>query len=260
MDDNTMYKSYPKVNIFLKIIGHKDGYHQLISRFVKVKTIHDVMWFEANDGKGFSITGDFDCPPESNTIYKAYLKLKEHFGYRRIEEFCQTHKVVVYKKIPTEAGLGGGSSNAATFLHMINNELSLKLSKDDLMKIGAEIGADVPFFISGYDSANVRGFGQIVEEFEEDVPKLEIFTPNISCNTAKIFRVYRQNFSQTMGQSKDLGEKLALLDSKEILEEFSPEVLNDLYPAALKAHSELHFEKKDGYFFSGSGSSFFRAI
>lgn len=257
---NQTYKSYPKVNIFLKIVGHEDGYHQLISRFIKVKNFHDVMWFEPSDGKGFTVTGDFDCDVESNTIYKAYLRLKEHYSYRRIDEFCQTHKVVVYKNIPSKAGLGGGSSNAATFLQMINEKLGLKLSNKNLIEIGQEVGADVPFFLSGYDSANVRGFGQIIEEYKEELPELDIFTPNIECDTSKIFRAYRQKFSHKMQENSVLGEKLALMDSRDILLTYKPEELNDLFPAALKAQSELIFEQKEGYFFSGSGSSFFKLL
>ncbi|MCV6607347.1 MAG: 4-(cytidine 5'-diphospho)-2-C-methyl-D-erythritol kinase [Campylobacterales bacterium] len=251
------YKSFAKVNIFLKIVGFKDGYHQIVSRFVLVDSLYDVMWFEQNDGNGFDVVGEFDCPLESNTIYKAYKALTEHVSYQRIEQFCKTHKVVVYKNIPAFAGLGGGSSNAAMFLNMINEELNLRLSLKELIEIGKDVGADVPFFITKYKSANVRGFGEIVEEFDEEVPQIKTFTPNVKCDTTKIYRLYRKDFSKNMSQQLDFADMLSHMDSREILEEFSPEKLNDLFQPALKSELDLELAKKDGWFFSGSGSSFF---
>lgn len=256
IEDNTE-KSYAKVNVFLKIVGFKDGLHQIVSRFVLVPQLYDVMWFEQNDGNSFNVVGDFGCPLESNTIYKAYQSLTDKVSYKRIEQFCKTHKVVVYKNIPSFAGLGGGSSNAATFLNMINKELNLQLSLKELIEIGADVGADVPFFLTGYNSANVRGFGEVVEEFDEEVPPLEIFTPKVECDTAKIYRTYRKHFSNDMAKTKEFAEMLSHMDSSEILHEFKPETLNDLYAPSLKAELDLEVAKKEGWFFSGSGSSFF---
>ena len=112
-------KSYAKVNIFLKIAGKRDNYHELVSRFVRVHSLYDVISFVKTNKKAFEIIGDFGCKLESNTVYKAYNLLKAYDG---VEEYFLTHSVKVEKNIPEFAGLGGGSSNAATFLIMVKND------------------------------------------------------------------------------------------------------------------------------------------
>ena len=83
-----------------------------------------------------------------------------------VKEFFKKNIVKIDKNIPEFAGLGGGSSNCATFLNMVNQACNLNLSKEELAKIGSNIGADVPFFVYEFDSANVSGIGEIVEEFK----------------------------------------------------------------------------------------------
>ncbi len=76
---------------------------------------------------------------------------------------------------------------------MVNEICNLKLSKDELAEIGAEVGSDVPFFIYEFDSANVSGFGEVVEPFNEELLNLEIFTPkNIECDTGRVYKKYRE--------------------------------------------------------------------
>lgn len=251
------YKSYAKVNVFLKIVGFESGYHQIISRFVRVPSLYDVMWFEPGDGKGFSVVGDFDCAVQDNTIYRAYEKLVKELSYKRLSDFLQTHKVVVYKKIPSKAGLGGGSSNAATFLHMVNDELGLLLSARELQEIGKSVGADVNFFLSGYQSANVFGFGDDVQEFFEEPLSPKIYTPQIECSTVLIYKNFRKNYSDRFDANKRLAAELLQMSSLEILRRFKAKDLNDLYQSAINLYPEVSIEAKEHYFFSGSGSSFF---
>lgn len=253
-----MYKSYAKVNIFLKIIGFNTPYHEISSRFMLVKDLYDVLWFEPGDGKGFSVVGDFDCDMKDNTIYHAYEKLIELTSYKRIVDFCDTHKIVVYKNIPAKSGLGGASSNAAAFLHMINNELSMQLSMKDLMEIGSLVSADVNFFLSKYESANVGGYGQNVQEFKEDALDLEIYTPKIEASTVKVYKMFRKKFAQNMQANKLFAKELQNQSSIDLLQNYHLSTLNDLYESAIKLYPEISLSTKDGYFFSGSGSSFFR--
>ena len=90
---------------------------------------------------------------ETNTVHKAYKLLEKYDG---VKEFFENHSVEIEKNIPEFAGLGGGSSNAATFLIMANKYCKLNLSKHELSEIAVNIGADVPFFVYEYDSANVE--------------------------------------------------------------------------------------------------------
>jgi len=254
-----VYDAPAKVNIFLKIVGYERGYHQIVSRFVRLENLKDKMWCEPGTAHAFDIAGDFSCPIEQNTIYKAYRALVDYKPEKKIVSFFREHRIKVYKTIPAFAGLGGGSSNAATFLKMANEILDLKLHTEELATIGEKVGADVPFFVSGYKSANVMGFGQIVQEFHDDVPELETVTPpDIQCSTVAVFQAYRKHFAATMASNKGAAERLARMTSRELLEKGRPGELNDLFPAALKLYPELYHNNETDLFFSGSGSSFFR--
>lgn len=244
-----MQKAYAKVNIFLKITGVRDGYHEILSRFMVVKDLYDEIEFIKKDVSSdeFVLVGDFNCATEQNTIYKAYKQL---LIYPKIVEFFKTHYVKVKKNIPSFAGLGGGSSDAATFLLMCND--MLELSKDKLATIGSRVGADVPFFVYGYDSANVSGIGEIVERFDEETLDFEIVTPPIEISTPRVYKSYRENFFDPLKDKKSFKDRTTL----EILNSMDAMEANDLLRPALFEYSELKL--LDNYFFSGSGSSFFR--
>jgi 4-diphosphocytidyl-2-C-methyl-D-erythritol kinase len=240
-------KSYAKINLFLKIEGYKDGYHQLNSRFMKVKNVYDEI--EIKESEKFDIIGNFDCALRDNTIFKAYLQLITNFP--DIRDYFIGKEIVVTKNIPAMAGLGGGSSNAATFLNMVNEDSGLNLSKDELAKIGAEIGSDVPFFIYDFDVANVYGRGEIVTPYDEKPIEVEIGVPPVECSTPEVFKMYKEKYFNP--QKSNFDE----IPTKELLENKTPEELNDLLRPALARYSEL-FKYKDFGYFSGSGSSFFK--
>jgi 4-diphosphocytidyl-2-C-methyl-D-erythritol kinase len=247
-------KSYAKINIFLKIAGQRDNYHNIVSRFMLVKDLFDTIRFEEEECNQFTIEGNFGCLTKQNTIFKAYQKLLKYDI--EVERYFKNHKVVVDKNIPEFAGLGGGSSNCATFMIMVNNVCKLKLSKDELSKIAEQIGADVPFFIYEYDSANVTGIGEKVEKFNESILDIEVITPKIKCETSKIFTEFRNNFYKNISSAES--SKLLGMNSLDILNYLNIYEANDLYLPALKCNNSLkEFEKKDWYF-SGSGSSFFK--
>ncbi|MDA7818474.1 4-(cytidine 5'-diphospho)-2-C-methyl-D-erythritol kinase [Sulfurimonas sp.] len=256
--DGSIYsiKAHAKVNIFLKITGHKDGFHTLLSRFMRVDNLYDTISFVPANCKEFSIEGCDDIPLKSNTIYKAYKALCDYTNDSDIEEFFLTHKVVVTKEIPSQAGLGGGSSDASAFMLLAKEVCNLVISTDELSKVGSTIGSDLPFFIHNYPSANVSGFGEIVEAFEEEALHIELYKPDIGCDTTLVYKTFKQHLLADIDLSSFEGwEKL---DSKSILEmSDDPALLNDLYAASLIAYPELKEEAKKGWFFSGSGSTFF---
>jgi len=258
-----IYKAYAKVNIFLKICGIRDNYHEIVSRFVRVDALYDELSFipkSDTDAKEeeFKILGNFSCLTEQNTIYKAYFALKEFTKSDSLEKLMRTHAIKVEKNIPAFAGLGGGSSDAATYLKMCNEVLHLGLSKNELARIGLKVGADVPFFIYEYSSANVSGIGEVVEEFKEDSLEFDIYTPHVEISTPKVYKSYRENFYNPIDgfESKRLKE----LTSLEAIKTMSADEANDLFQPALLEYKELKKDYKHGYYFSGSGSSFFRVI
>lgn len=251
-----IYKAYAKVNIFLKITGTRGNYHEILSRFMRVQNLYDELSFVSKEREDFEIIGNFSCTTEQNTIYKAYLALKEATASESLEKLMKSYSVKVKKSIPAFAGLGGGSSDAATYLKMCNEVLDLGLSLNELAQIGLKVGADVPFFIYGYNSANVSGIGEVVEEFEEELLPIETFTPDIEISTPKVYTLYRENFFAPIDGFKVAD--LKLLKSIDAVKSMSPSEANDLFEPALQGYPKLKEHYRAGFHFSGSGSSFFK--
>ncbi len=249
------YRAYAKVNIFLKVTGRRGDYHEILSRFVLVNDLYDTLTFVPKENDDFVILGDFNCETGQNTIYKAFKALLEATGSESLKRLMQSHAVSVEKKIPSFAGLGGGSSDAATYLLMCNEVLHLGLSRGELATIGAKVGADVPFFVYGYRSANVSGIGEIVEPFDEPPLNIQTVTPKIEISTPKVYQAFREHFYKELDLDEQI--RLAHLPSLEALREMTPEAANDLFEPALMLYPELEKQRKEGWYFSGSGSSFF---
>jgi 4-diphosphocytidyl-2-C-methyl-D-erythritol kinase len=250
------YKAYAKVNIFLKITGKRDNYHTLLSRFMRVESLFDTLSFVPKESAQFRILGDFSCTVEQNTIYKAYRALLDATGSEALERLMERYAVNVEKQIPAFAGLGGGSSDAATYLKMCNEVLHLGLSTDELARIGSRVGADVPFFVYGYPSANVSGIGEIVTPFDEEPLDLEVVTPDVQISTPAVYTTFRESFYKELGSEE--ARKLTTMSSKEVLSAYGVDEANDLFAPAVALYPELKQHYKHGWFFSGSGSSFFR--
>ncbi len=250
------YKAAAKVNIFLKITGKRGNYHEILSRFMRIDDLYDTLHFFPKEDEAFVIHGDFSCMTEQNTIYKAYLALLEATGSDELKALMKSHGVSVTKQIPAFAGLGGGSSDAATYLKMCNEVLHLGLSLSELSAIGAKVGADVPFFVYGYASANVSGIGEIVEPFEEEPLALETYTPAIEISTPAVYGRFREDFYKEL--DKEAYVRFGKMHSRQVLEHYSIDEANDLFEPALSLYPELKKSYKHGWFFSGSGSSFFK--
>jgi len=249
------YKAFAKVNIFLKIVGVRGDYHEIKSRFILVKSLFDKMSLVPKKSDvEFELYGDFGCVLEKNTIYKAYISLCEAGYEKELKNLFKKYALHVEKNIPSFAGLGGGSSDAAIFLHMANERANLNLSDEKLSKIGLKVGADVPFFVYRYESANVSGIGERVEEFKEKPLHVEVFTPDIKCDTGAIYRAFREDYSIDL----KLADKMSKMSSAELLKRYSDLELNDLLKPALRVNQDLKKQRKEGWFFSGSGSSFFK--
>lgn len=243
-------KSFAKINVFLKVVGTRGNYHEILSRFVLCEQLFDEIYFERSNS--FTIECD-NKEIKENIIQKAIDELKKAGFSNELDEFFSSHKIIINKQIPIGAGLGGGSSNAATFLLMVNDELNLNIKRENLMQIASKIGADVTFFVSGYKAANVSGIGEIIEEFDDEVPNLNIFTPNVFCSTPMVYQEFRSNFLQYI--DVNAAKKMQNLKSKELLEIYKNEELNDLFAPCFKLYPQMN-EFRDK-FLSGSGSSVF---
>ncbi|HEY3582186.1 MAG TPA: 4-(cytidine 5'-diphospho)-2-C-methyl-D-erythritol kinase, partial [Pyrinomonadaceae bacterium] len=155
-----------------------DGYHEVVTVLQSVSLCDEIV-FELRDDDRVSLTcGDPALPvDEANLIVRAARALSSRGGV----------DIKLVKKIPPKGGLGGGSSNAAVTLLALNRLWRLELEDTDLRRIGAQLGADVPFFLSG-GTAVATGIGtQLAEVNDVATQYLIIITPNASVSTVTAF-------------------------------------------------------------------------
>ena len=143
-----------KINLTLDIVGtREDGYHLLESIFQSV-SIYDVITVSKRWRKGVVLNAPgCDCPVEKNTAYKAAVAFMEYTGIKK------GVKLTVNKHIPQQAGMGGGSADAAGVLVALDHLFKTNLTTEQLCKIGLTVGADVPFCVMG-GTAYVTGIGE----------------------------------------------------------------------------------------------------
>jgi 4-diphosphocytidyl-2-C-methyl-D-erythritol kinase len=188
MKDTIHLESTAKVNLRLEILKKRDdGYHELRTILQKIN-LHDLLHFSLKKEKGISIKTNHPNLPvgKRNLVYQAVqsiLKKSDYKGGVLIE---------IEKRIPLGAGLGGGSSNAATTLKAMNQLLKINLPKKELMAMGLEIGADVPFFfLEG--AAIASGIGERLKKIELPGLWFVLIYPNFEVSTRWAY----QNFILT---------------------------------------------------------------
>lgn len=256
-----VFEVYPKVNVFLKILHKEGAYHKIISRMCLVKDkLKDII--SVKSALSFSLKGDFDCPLEENSLFKALQILKNFLKSKNsshsVIKSLDTLAIEVEKNIPTQAGLGGGSADAGGLLYHLNQIFDWRLSLEELYTMGSLVGADTNFFISQYKSANATSYGEVIENFKEESleDRLEICVPdNIFCSTKAIYQAYKPK--TCFSQAKEWLKKPSL----ECLKTCDRSELNDLLKPALLTNQALRgieSELGEEWFFSGSGSAFFR--
>ena len=180
--DRLTLLSPAKLNLFLHIVGRRDdGYHLLQSVFQMIdwcETIHLKRISENAVRRVNPIPG---VPPEQDLVVRAANLLKD---------FCKTDagvEIDLQKEIPMGAGMGGGSSDAASTLIGLNALWNLNLSKETLGTLGLKLGADVPFFIFG-QNAFVEGIGEKIRAVSLQTPDFLVIFPNQAIATASIFQ------------------------------------------------------------------------
>ena len=152
-------RAYAKINLCLDVVGRRDdGYHELKMIMVPIG-FYDILEMNIADETSLEINRSYLPVNEKNTIIKAIRIMQETYGIR--EEFaCR-----LSKHIPTRAGLAGGSADAAAAIRMISRMLHMNLSMDEMIEIGRQVGADVPFCIMN-KPALVEGIGEKIMPFK----------------------------------------------------------------------------------------------
>ena len=181
-------ESPAKVNLRLEILRKReDGYHEIRTIFQKI-SLHDTLHFSLKRRRGIRITADHPGLPtgKRNLVYQAVRSILER------SDFEGGVDVVIEKRIPLGAGLGGGSSNAATTLKAVNQLLKMNLNRKELKEAGAKIGADVPFFLFE-GSAIGSGVGERLRKITLPTLWYILIYPNFEVSTRWAY----QNFILT---------------------------------------------------------------
>jgi len=174
-----------KINLFLSIINKReDGYHNIGTMFHTV-SCGDLLWGEQDSSGKISIS--YNNPqeylPENDLVCKAAVKLKEKHNVESGVRFY------LEKNLPLGAGLGGGSSDSAAALRLLNKLWGLNVSSEELEEIGASLGADIAFFVKG-GAALATGIGNILSQqspIEEDCCII-LATPKCVVPTADAYK------------------------------------------------------------------------
>ncbi len=249
-------KSFAKINLSLKVLGTRDDGYHLLEMVNLPLMLHDIIVFERLP-KRIETHITCDDPGLSalkhNLCSKAFNLMKEKYGFE--DHFL----IKIHKEIPFAAGLGGGSSNAATVLLGLNKILRLNASIEELSEIGLKIGADVPFFLKNRPM-EVGGIGETMKEIE--VKKnwnVLLVKPKQGVSTADVYRVC-DNFPKTNVNTALVEEGLAEYDENKIARGIGNDLMapaESLLPEIGEVYSAL---RKFGFpivSMSGSGSCCF---
>lgn len=173
--------SFAKINWFLRVLGKReDDYHELFTMFQTV-SLFDEITFSAYDELILTCNDEKIPTDESNLIVKSANILREKFN---IKDGAKIH---LEKNIPSPGGLGGGSSNAAIALLGLIKLWNLEIKFEDLVKIGAKLGADVPFFFYGGTCLGTGSGTNLTPKQDLEEQYLLIVTPNIEVSTREAF-------------------------------------------------------------------------
>lgn len=172
-----------KINLTLDVTGRRaDGYHELTSIFQTVSRCDTVTLTRTADGILLETPGGAPCPPEKNTAYRAAQAFFAHTG------IAGGVALTLTKRIPQQAGMGGGSADAAAVLAGLDRLYDTRLPHDTLRALAATIGADVPFCLMG-GTALVSGIGERLEPLPPLPPvSVVIAQPPEGVDTAAAYR------------------------------------------------------------------------
>ena len=240
-----------KINLGLNIVERRpDGYHNLETVFYPIP-LTDALEIVPVSGNDSTLTCHgriVDCPPEKNLVMRAYRMMESIYKLPPVD-------IHLYKHIPDGAGLGGGSSDAAHTLTMLNEMFKLGLSNKQLAEIAAKLGADCPFFVYNRPMM-ATGIGEMLAPIDLSLQgyTLLLIKPAISVPTAEAYSRVIPNIPE-----QHVDELVSLP-----LKEWQRLLVNDFEASVMTLHPELAIIKQTlidaGAIYaamSGSGSSIF---
>lgn len=248
-------RSFAKINLTLDVLGRREnGYHD-VEMIMQTISLFDLIIIDKMPS-GIQLSTNLKYLPsnEKNIAYKAAQRF---FGYTGIRGGV---RIMIHKNIPVAAGLAGGSGNCAAVLCAMNKLFNAKLTADELCKLGAEMGADVPYCILG-GTRLAQGIGEILTP----LPPMKKTTvllvkPPINVSTAAI---YEQIDSVPLGKRPDSGAMIAALENGDInsvaanLCNVMESVTENMYPVIRGIKQKMISNGAIGAVMSGSGPTVF---
>lgn len=241
-----------KINLFLEVTGKRpDGYHELVTVMHPVGIVDELRCRRSPDAR---VRGDLEELGEKNLIVKAI---------RAMQRFARTSRgmeVLLTKRIPTGAGMGGGSADAAAAIAAYNQVHRLRASERDLQEVAASVGSDVAFFLCGR-TALCTGRGEIVQPVRvgRRLHFVHVY-PGFESSTAQVYGRLKLSLTPRKADVNTLLEPLAEGSVRGI----GKVLYNRLEAPAFENHPPLRALKRallrrgfSGVLMSGSGSSFF---
>ena len=248
-----------KINISLNLTGKKENnFHQLLS-FICFSNFSDQLILTKSDFFDYEIHSSFEkIHYKDDLILKTIETIKKYLKLTDLPPF----KLILKKNIPLGSGLGGGSADSAALIRMLNNFLDLKLSKIDMINLGAEIGSDIPACIISKPLIAYGRGEKIIELDYKNTYNLLIIYPSINISTKEIFNLINiGDFKEkNLVETKNWIEKNSGIDSYNFFKKFN----NDLQNVAIRNYPRISdilnsLNKKNAIFsaMTGSGSACF---
>ncbi len=241
-----------KINLFLKVTGKRpDGYHDLVSLMGCISLSDRVVL--RTGAAAITVTCSFPGVPEDRSnlaVQAAELFYERYPASDRVA-------IEIEKQIPVGAGLGGGSSNAATVLRGLNAHYGQPFSVNQLIRMGASIGADVPFFLLGRP-ALATGIGERLTAFDGlDRWKVVVIYPGFSIPTASVYKKLNLGLTKCENHLKAFSLKQnGFLPAQHLCNDLETVVI-PRYPEIAAVKKKLLENGAIGALMSGSGSSVF---
>ena len=247
MPEKMTLKSNGKVNLALRITGKReDGYHTLSTLYQEIDFGDEIIFEES--GKFEFSTSHPELPENDNNLCVIAYKNMLNFTDR-----ARPCKIFLDKNLPIGAGLGGGSSNAATVIKFLNNYWKIGLSNSDMIEIGSSIGADVPFFINGGTQIGAGIGDQLTPIRIKPDFKILCVIPDFQISTSEAYK----KFSLTNKKQKFNFDRL-ILDNKpnwKLFENQFEDILAQSYPEISDMKRKLLKGGAEYAGLSGSGST-----
>jgi len=236
--------AYAKINLSLRVIGVRpDGYHEIVSD-VQTIDLSDRLTVDL-DGNGVHIDNDLVMRGQ-DLVERATAELRAR------KECASGVRIEVRKSIPAGAGLGGGSSDAAAVLNVLDQLTPPSLPFKALCAVGAAIGSDVPLFLYG-GRLRIRGRGERVERLSTASPskRFVVVVPSSRCDTAAIYARWDEIAKRKGAARRN--------DSARGENDLLRPAL-DVHPELVEYHEAVGSFESDCHGMSGSGSSFYVAF